>query len=666
MRPLKRPHVHVAAALVALSLTPAAGAQTECGSSVTVGGSKISVASEMGSDTENLQCALDAAVDQGISKVELTGSEYTIDSVTALGFRGSISGISKANTVVKLAAGGVDCSANDPSALRFYVGAPIIERMTIEASELCGGTGQSASAIGFYSNANSCADDRTIFSNVDRVVITGPGAGVTDMITAVSMTKANACDEIVLGTLKVNRSEISGLAHGVVSSIGGEGQVDINFNTFTGMGTSIAIANANQGSSIAGNTINYNDTANFANVAGFGSVGIVVGSDANAPTSNLTSIKKNTFKNGGSGTAGYAVLAGQEGSKVAHSMWISSNRFEGVEVTTASGLMARGAGFAAAPTSAIEYAQDWEGERNQLLSGWLSYIDAFDTDCSTSRGYGYAYTALNVDGPQVVQVQAGSESQVLNVYSNYDDQNQPEICLKTSVYREYDISAENVGDYSFDYSVEPPAEEDIGSDVNAFIKVLDPSNGYAEMAASYLPSSEGPQSVALTLDDSMIGKKLQFGFDTRAAGYEPSGMLYDNLVFGAAALSSGGGGGAEPSGGGSGYGVAVIDTDGAIVSGNRFVDGADAWIAVDGSTLGSVSGWSVVDNTFAGSTATIDIALGAQTADAVVGAGQNTPDYADAGSNDILDGSEVSADTDALTSAVSAQFALEWGLINGQ
>ncbi|MEL0088651.1 MAG: hypothetical protein VW757_11240, partial [Halieaceae bacterium] len=64
--------------------------------------------------------------------------------------------------------------------------------------------------------------------------------------------------------------------------------------------------------------------------------------------------------------------------------------------------------------------------------------------------------------------------------------------------------------------------------------------------------------------------------------------------------------------------------------------------------------------------ATIDIALGAQTADAVVGAGQNTPDYADAGSNDILDGSEVNADTDALTSAVSAQFALEWGLINGQ
>lgn len=663
MRPLKRHHVHVAAALVALSLTPAAGAQTDCGSSVTVGGSKISVASEMGSDTENLQCALDAAIDQGISKVELTSSEYTIDSVTALGFRGSISGISKANTVLKLAAGGVDCSANDPSALRFYVGAPIIEKMTIEVAELCGGTGQSASTIGFYSNANSCADDRTIFSNVDRVVITGPGAGVTDMITAVSMTKANACDEIVLGTLKVNRSEISGLAHGVVSSIGGAGQVDINFNTFTDMGTSIAIANANQGSSIAGNTINYNDSANFANVAGFGSVGIVVGSDANAPTSNLTSIKKNTFKNGDTGTAGYAVLAGQEGSKVAHSMWISSNRFEGVEVTTASGLMGREAGFAAAPTSAIEYAQDWEGEETAALSGWLGYVNTFGPDCS-SYLFGYEYRAI---GSGLAVIADGAESKVLNVYNDYDgtawgdgDVN----CLEANVYRQYTINAENVGDYQFTYNVEPP--ELAGATTAGFIKVIDPSAGYATTAIETTPSSAGEQTLTFTVTEEMVGTLLQFGFNTVSLRSENSGMQYDNLVFGAAALSSGGGDGAEPSGGGSGYGVAVIDTDGAIVSGNRFVDGADAWIAVDGSTLGSVSGWSVVDNTFAGSTATIDIALGAQTADAVVGAGQNTPDYADAGSNDILDGSEVNADTDALTSAVSAQFALEWGLINGQ
>jgi hypothetical protein len=41
----------------------------------------------------------------------------------------------------------------------------------------------------------------------------------------------------------------------------------------------------------------------------------------------------------------------------------------------------------------------------------------------------------------------------------------------------------------------------------------------------------------------MVGKLLQFGFDTLAAGYENSGMQYDNLVFGAASSGGTGNGG---------------------------------------------------------------------------------------------------------------------------
>ena len=374
---------------LALALTHTTQAQTECSGAVTVGGSTISVASEAGNDTANLQCALDVAIENSISSIQLSGSAYSIDSVSAVGFRGSISGVSKANTVVTLNAAGVACAENDPSALRFYVGAPTIERMTINAEELCGSTGGQASAIGFYSNANSCSDDRTVFGNVDRVVINGPGASATDLVSAVSMTKANACDDIVLGTLKVNRSEISGLSHGVLTSIGGEGQVDINFNTFTNMGTSIAIANANQGSSIASNTINFNDTENFASVAGFGVTGILVGGDANAPSLNLTSIKKNTFKNGNAGAAGYAVLVGQEGNKVAHSMWVSSNRFEGVEVTTTRAPHRNNTASASAalPQDPLSYQSDFESFTS--LEGWSAYINVFDEDCSSYR-YGYA------------------------------------------------------------------------------------------------------------------------------------------------------------------------------------------------------------------------------------------------------------------------------------
>ena len=678
MRLFKRPSIRAVAALLTVASSSASWAQTECGSAVTIGGSKISVASEAGNDTANLQCALDAATDQGISSIELTGSEYTVDNVTALGFRGSIAGISKASTVLKLAAGGVDCSAEDPSALRFYVGAPTIERMTIEAEELCGATGESASVIGFYSNANSCADDRTIFGNVDRVVITGPGAGVTDMISAVSMTKANVCDEIVLGTLKVNRSEISGLSHGVISSIGGEGQVDINFNTFTGMGTSIAIANANQGSSIASNIINYNDTANFANVEGFGSVGILVGGDANAPTLNLTSIKKNTFKNGNAGTAGYAVLVGQEGSKVAHSMWVASNRFEGVEVTTAS--YQRGAPSAAdLPRDPLSYDTDFESFTS--LEGWSAWINVFDEDCVTPR-YGYAYEIGAGDPVQVAVRADGSDGKALNVFSDYNNPEGATACIEANVFREVSLTNGMIGDYRWSYYVEEP--EAVGSKTFAQFRLIDPSNNYALAAESIVATagSEEPQSVEISLDESQIGMLFQYGFSTKSVNQENSGMLYDNVLLeaitdfgqggggdnGGGDGNTGGGdnGGSEPSGGGTGYGVAVIDTDGAIVSGNRFVGGAEAWIAVDGSSLGTVSGWSIVDNTFAGSTAATDIALGAETADAVIGAGQNSPAYADAGSNDILDGSPVNTDTDALTSAVSTQFMLEWSLITGQ
>jgi hypothetical protein len=652
----------------ALALTNATQAQTECGGAVTVGGSTISVASEAGNDTANLQCALDVAIENSISSIQLSGNGYSIDSVSAVGFRGSISGVSKVNTVVTLNAAGVACAENDPSALRFYVGAPTIERMTINAEELCGSTGGQASAIGFYSNANSCSDDRTVFGNVDRVVINGPGASATDLVSAVSMTKANACDDIVLGTLKVNRSEISGLSHGVLTSIGGEGQVDINFNTFTNMGTSIAIANANQGSSIASNTINFNDTENFASVAGFGVTGILVGGDANAPSLNLTSIKKNTFKNGNAGAAGYAVLVGQEGNKVAHSMWVSSNRFEGVEVTTTRAPHRNNTASASAalPQDPLSYQTDFESFTS--LDGWSAYINVFDEDCSSFR-YGYPYE-IGVGDPVQVAVRAdGSDGKALNVFSDYNNAEGTTACIEANVFREVTLTSGMIGDYRWSYNAEEP--EAVGSKTFAQFRLIDPSNDYALAAESVVPTagSEEVQSVEISLDDSQIGMLFQYGFSTKSVNQENSGMLYDNVVLEAIGDAGGGGGdggGSEPAGGGTGYGVAIIDTDGSIVSGNRFVAGANAWVAANGASLGPVSGMSIVDNTFAGSTAGTDIALGADTANGVVGSGQNSPTYSDDGSNDVLQGSPVNTDTGAMTTEISAQFALEWGLITGQ
>ncbi len=192
-----------------------------------------------------------------------------------------------------------------------------------------------------------------------------------------------------------------------------------------------------------------------------------------------------------------------------------------------------------APATPVEYSQDWEGDEFEVLSGWLAYIDAFETDCVTTKGYGYAYT---IGAGQVALIADGIDSKVLNVFSNYDDGNQPDLCLKTSVYREQIIVADNVGDYTFYFVAEPP--ELVGSNTNGFIKVLDQANGYVALGLETVSTTAGGElSVSFIVDESMVGKLLQFGFDTTAAGYDNSGMQYDNLVFGAAGNNNGSGGG---------------------------------------------------------------------------------------------------------------------------
>ena len=191
------------------------------------------------------------------------------------------------------------------------------------------------------------------------------------------------------------------------------------------------------------------------------------------------------------------------------------------------------------PTTPVEYSQDWEGDEFEVLTGWLAYIDAFETDCVTTKGYGYAYT---IGSGQVAVLADGVDSKVLNVFSNYDDGNQPDLCLKTSVYREVTVAAENVGDYAFNFIAEPP--EAVGSNTNGFIKVLDPAAGYAAIGLEAVETTAGGDiTVSFTIDESMVGKLLQFGFDTLAAGYENSGMQYDNLLFGGASSGGTGNGG---------------------------------------------------------------------------------------------------------------------------
>ena len=335
---------------VAFLLSNMAIAQAQdlgCSSHVSLNGGTIEVeADASGDDTENIQCALDAATDGGYRDVLLTSPEYSIGAIAATGFVGDLRGRSKTNTTVAIQDSSLACDGAMGVALEFQVGTASVRNMTLSVDSPCG-DGGSASVIAYYSNATQCSK-RTTFGNVDRVAITGQGTSGLDAVTGVLMQAAPGCtadNERVLGTLKVNRSELSSLDFGVITSVAGGGQVDINYNTFDSVGLPLTILNASQSTTVLSNTFNFNDVAGYSAGSGLGTTAVFIASTSDSPKSNGTALKNNKFIDAGASSGGYGILVGQQGKSVAHSMLVSSNIFTGNTSST------DGAGLAAIDTN---------------------------------------------------------------------------------------------------------------------------------------------------------------------------------------------------------------------------------------------------------------------------------------------------------------------------
>jgi hypothetical protein len=178
-------------------------------------------------------------------------------------------------------------------------------------------------------------------------------------------------------------------------------------------------------------------------------------------------------------------------------------------------------------TAAIQLQTDFESATAITDDGWTAYINGFSTDCTTYQGWGYPYPLPNT---QVAALAAGASSQVLNVYTNYEDgANQPNFCLETNVYVQFPIAAEDVGDYVLTYDVELPPAEFTGDKVNGFVKALagDFSGTFLQ---EVLPSTAGKKTINFSITNEMVGGWLQVGFNNYAHDYEPSGMYYDNVL----------------------------------------------------------------------------------------------------------------------------------------
>lgn len=145
---------------------------------------------------------------------------------------------------------------------------------------------------------------------------------------------------------------------------------------------------------------------------------------------------------------------------------------------------------------------------------------------------GAAFSALDVG-------QGGAEqgTQQLVVYSDYDNGDHGNgNTIDALVFQEQTIAAADIGrtvTFQFDAKL---GNLELLSTAEAFIKTIDPGNGFAQtnyvtIDMTAAPVTWGTYSISLDLTDPLLENQLlQFGFGNKATLYQGSGVFYDNVV----------------------------------------------------------------------------------------------------------------------------------------
>jgi len=193
------------------------------------------------------------------------------------------------------------------------------------------------------------------------------------------------------------------------------------------------------------------------------------------------------------------------------------------------------------------YSQNFEtltaSDPNALANdGWVVYGNVFSPDHSTFL-YGYGtYPAPN-GGTAFCAIATGQGganqgNQQLSVYCDYNNLSamQAGDQVEANVYHEQTISAGDAGalwtlqfDAKLGNLVAP-------STAVAFIKVIDPTAGYATTklitaSMTSIPATWGTYALVIPIDSTMAGKLLQFGCAATATSFQGSGVFYDNITF---------------------------------------------------------------------------------------------------------------------------------------
>ena len=190
------------------------------------------------------------------------------------------------------------------------------------------------------------------------------------------------------------------------------------------------------------------------------------------------------------------------------------------------------------------YEQDFEGlnmaDTGALTTdGWLVFGNVFDPDMNYLYGYG-VFGAPNDGGGfcAIVADQGGAEQgmQQLVAFSDYNNTDHGVgNWIEANVFQEQTIEAGDEGTYLFDFQAKLGNLEG-DTTALAFIKTLDPNNGYATtnfitVDMTTTPDVWTPYQLTIEVDGALVGQLLQIGFSSTATGYQGSGVFYDNVLF---------------------------------------------------------------------------------------------------------------------------------------
>jgi|GEM_PF-3435134 len=189
----------------------------------------------------------------------------------------------------------------------------------------------------------------------------------------------------------------------------------------------------------------------------------------------------------------------------------------------------------------IDDFEEADTTNGAAITGWTWYVNVFD-GAAYKGGYGGSAVSNSEQISNISdEVGANQGTQALNVYSDYSNQDHAKGWdIEVNLYREFTVKTSDSGEFIFEFDVKRPSDTSAAvtapSVASAFVKVLDPANGFQTVSlievdtTSASSDSYSTKTISFSIDGAtQAGLLVQFGFSNTATNYNSSGVLYDNV-----------------------------------------------------------------------------------------------------------------------------------------